>query len=648
MMNSNLGMATSEGRLQANDDRPDQNAPLNEDTGMPVVNQKVMDTLLQDRVLGQCKSQSLARLLPKISQKRFKTGDVICHANDKADIFYLLLNGEVRMSSAQGQVLDMSSGHFGEEAASDAAYYLTDATCIKACDVLCIPRSAMMTLVEANATLKTDLFFSLTGRFSGKELVRHAASEKKEGVSSSKLVNVIGWILALLCPLLLLEFGAQWSLSNKAIIFSAIFSSTVIMWAFSLVDDYIPSLFALLVILVTGLVPAGVILSGFSSDGFLMALSTLGLGTVVVTSGLGYRFILWMLARLPNSQLWHNVGLFITGSIITPIIPTANGRIAIVAPFYLDMVESLSLKSRGAAATRLAISCFGGISLFSAVFITSKSVNFAVFGLLSPQGQDKFQWLTWCMAALVAGLTLVALNGAAAFFMFRNKESAHLPKEIVEQQLALLGKVKTREWAAIAGIAFMVVGIVTSSIHRVQPPWLGFTMFFCLLLCGSLDKKELKEKVDWTFLLYMSGITGIVASFNFLGLDKELGATLQSLGSYMRTDFELFVLLLFALVNVIRIVVPINAAVVILATVLMPLADINGVNAWVVGFIVLMFAEVWFLPFQCSYYLPLQELNRKYGLYSEKSFLWFNAALNFARLAAVYASIPYWKMLGIL
>ena len=64
-------------------------------------------------------------------------------------------------------------------------------------------------------------------------------------------------------------------------------------------------------------------------------------------------------------------------------------------------------------------------------------------------------------------------------------------------------------------------------------------------------------------------------------------------------------LLLFVLVNVIRIVVPINAAVVILATVL-PLADINGVNAQVVGFIVLMFAEVWFLPFQCSYYLPLQ------------------------------------------
>lgn len=612
------------------------------------VDQRVMDALLNDKVLGPCNNQSLARLLPKVMQRSFQAGEQICKANHDADYFYLVLNGVVRLTSPQGQVIDISAGHFGEEAASDAAFFLCDAHSVSAVDVLCIPRAAMASLVEANPRLKTDLFFSMTGRFSGKELVRHAASEKKAVVAHTKLVDVIGWILTLACPLLILEFGEQWHLSSKAIMFSAIFSSTVIMWAFSLVDDYIPSLFALLVILVTGLVPAGVILSGFSSDGFLMALSTLGLGTVVVTSGLGYRFILWMLRRLPNSQFWHNIGLFVTGSIITPIIPTANGRIAIVAPFYLDMAESLSLRSRGAAATRLAISCFGGISLFSAVFITSKSVNFAVFGLLSPQGQDKFQFLTWCMAASVAGLTLVALNGIVAYLMFRNDERAHLPKEVVEQQLALLGNIKKREWAAIAGIAFMVVGIVTSSIHRVQPPWLGFTMFFCLLLGGSLDKKELKEKVDWTFLLYMSGITGIVASFNYLGLDKDLGATLQSLGSYMRTDFELFVLLLFVLVNVIRIVVPINAAVVILATVLMPLADINGVNAWVVGFIVLMFAEVWFLPFQCSYYLPLQELNRKHGLYSEKSFLLFNALLNFARLGAVYASLPYWKMLGIL
>ncbi|TXI96571.1 MAG: cyclic nucleotide-binding domain-containing protein, partial [Burkholderiaceae bacterium] len=216
------------------------------------VDQRVMDALLNDKVLGSCNNQSLARLLPKVMQRSFQAGEEICKANHDADYFYLVLNGVVRLTSPQGQVIDISAGHFGEEAASDAAFFLCDAHSVSAVDVLCIPRAAMANLVEANPRLKTDLFFSMTGRFSGKELVRHAASEKKAAVAHTKLVDVIGWILTLACPLLILEFGEQWHLSSKAIMFSAIFSSTVIMWAFSLVDDYIPSLFALLVILVTG------------------------------------------------------------------------------------------------------------------------------------------------------------------------------------------------------------------------------------------------------------------------------------------------------------------------------------------------------------------------------------------------------------
>jgi hypothetical protein len=193
-----------------------------------------------------------------------------------------------------------------------------------------------------------------------------------------------------------------------------------------------------------------------------------------------------------------------------------------------------------------------------------------------------------------------------------------------------------------------MIGIVTSSVHKMQPPWLGFAMLFGLLLCGTLDKKELKEKVDWTFLLYLSGVTGIVAAFNHLGLDRQLGAALPDIGSAMRGSFSLFVLLLFVLVNLIRLAVPTNATAVILATILVPLAQLSGVNEWLVGFMLLLFSDCWLFPYQCSYYLQLQQMNRDTPMYDERRFLRFNAAMNLGRLLAVYAALPYWKMLGIL
>ena len=62
----------------------------------------------------------------------------------------------------------------------------------------------------------------------------------------------------------------------------------------------------------------------------------------------------------------------------------------------------------------------------------------------------------------------------------------------------------------------------------------GLHYVFCLLLAARSIKRNWIEESRLDLFLYMSGITGIVASFNYLGLDKDLGATLQSLGSYMR------------------------------------------------------------------------------------------------------------------
>lgn len=611
-------------------------------------NKTPIDSLLADELLGKSSYPSLARLLPQVGEKSVKAGQKIYAAGDAATHFYLLAAGHIKLVSPQGKEAALIDGRFGEEAASDADHYMTDAIATSDATLLAIPRAAMASLADANPALKTDLLFSLASHLSGEKLQRKSVKAAKKEEEAGGLATTGGWLLASILPMLVLYYGSKFGMEKSAVIFLAIFSATVVMWVFSLVDDYIPGLFALVATLVTGLVPAPVILSGFASDGFLMALSTLALGTVVVTSGLSYRMMLSLLMRLPNTQFWHFTGLMIVGTLLTPIIPTANGRIVLVAPFFADMVDNLNLRRQGKAATKLAVACFGGVSMFSAMILTSKSVNFAVFGLLPVQLQDHFQWLTWLFAGIVAALALVLINGIGAFFLFRNQELPHLPKERLAEQLRLLGKLKNREWAAIIGAVFMLLGIVTSSIHKVQPPWLGFAMLFGLLLCGTLRKKELKEKVDWTFLLYLGGITGIVATFNYLGLDTLLGAALPGLGSYMRTNFPLFIFILFVVINIMRLAVPINATVVILAAVLLPLAEINGVNGWVLGFIILMLSEIWFLPYQCSYYLQLQEMNRESPLYDEKSFLRFNALMNVARLAAVYASLPFWKMLGML
>jgi len=100
------------------------------------------------------------------------------------------------------------------------------------------------------------------------------------------------------------------------------------------------------------------------------------------------------------------------------------------------------------------------------------------------------------------------------------------------------------------------------------------------------------------------------------------------------------------LIFVIRLLAPINATVVLLATVFIPMADNVGLNPWVMGMLLLILGEMWFFPYQCSYYLQFQKLCG--GHYTERQFLYFNGVANLLKLLAIFATLPYWHNLGVL
>jgi DASS family divalent anion:Na+ symporter len=605
--------------------------------------------LLTDALFGRCRHAELARLLPHLSECEFAAGAKIFSHGNAADTAYLLLQGRVELQFPGGSRADVEGTLCGEEAGAGLRDYLADAIAVTAVRALAIPREKLAALVKSHSELRGDIQKLLLARARGEAYVPatiEQAAGKKADEGSWR--EVIGWLCAIVLPALILLCGGNWGLQANALMFLAVFAATVMMWVFSLVDEYVPGLFALFAILVLGLAPPAQVLAGFASDGFFLAMSILGLGTVIVASGLSYRFLLWLLLKLPNHPFWQNLGLLATGFLLTPMVPSINGRVALIAPLMLDMLEILGLRPGGRAATRLAVTAFTGASLFSAIFLTSKSVNFVVFGLLPAQGQDQFQWLYWSFSALIAGVVMIGLHLLASSLFFRSEEAPHVSQWQVAAQMKLLGQLKGREWAAMFGIVAFIVGVATTSLHRIQPPWLALMILYALLLFGFLRKHEFKEKIDWPFLVYLAGLVGITGGFNAVGLDKWLALHLVGLGGFMRSNLGLFLLALFAVLFVVRLAVPISATIVIAATVFMPLAEVHGVSSWVIGMAILILGEMWFFPYQCSYYVQFREIAASHGTYDEKSFLRYNALMNGVKLLALYASLPWWKWLGLL
>ncbi|MBF0343921.1 MAG: anion permease [Nitrospirae bacterium] len=620
--------------------------------------EEVVSYLLNDDVFSGVNRRDLAYILPHVVVQQFSELQTIYTAGDAALHLYIVTKGEVKLTYNAGTVKVGKNEKFAMESCTDFKRYVTTATTVTDVTVLKLSRDKMSMLFANNSGIKGKFFFSLLESISCSQ--DNISLESKDVVTPTKEdepskddkkgehLKTTGWALVCLFSPIAVWLGYIYGLEVNAFLFLGILTATIGMWVFKLVDEFVPGIFAILSTLCLGISPPEVILSGFVSDGFFMAMSVLGLGTVLITSGLSYRFILLMMLKLPKSQFGLNLGMFSLGVVLTPIIPTANGRVALLGPFLNDIVDTTYLKYGGRAATKLAISTFAGTTMLSGMFITSKSVNFAVLGMMPLQIQENFQWLSWFFSALVTGIITILIYSIVVHFIFKNNETVDISEAQIKKQINLLGRLSFQEWATLMGLSLFLLGILTYSLHKIQPPWLAMSILYGLLIFGTLKKKDFKEKIDWPFLIYLATVVGIISTMKSVGLDTMIANKLSTLFYHMRYNFNLFILILSAIIFILRLAIPINAVIVLVAAVFMPLADLAGINSWILGFIILVLGEMWVFPYQCSYYMQFREVSLKKKIYDERVFLSFNILVNIIKIISIYASLPYWKMSGLL
>jgi DASS family divalent anion:Na+ symporter len=232
--------------------------------------------------------------------------------------------------------------------------------------------------------------------------------------------------------------------------------------------------------------------------------------------------------------------------------------------------------------------------------------------------------------------------------IFRNESAPSIPKSLVSAQAKMLGPMRPAEWAGMIGLAILLVSFLTAALHRIDVPWVAMAILFTLLMFGFIQDKQFREKIDWNFLIFLGALIGIVSSMQHTGLDVWLAKQLSFLNDYMANEFELFVLMLTAAIFIVRLALPINAVVVIFAALLIPTAVNIGVNPWLIGFIILLMSESFIWPYQASYFVMFISIAGPKGQADDKRLIWMNFAIILIKLAAIYASIPYWQYLGLL
>ncbi len=470
---------------------------------------------------------------------------------------------------------------------------------------------------------------------------RHAGGAVPAGV-------VVGWVCVFVLPPLVYVLGLSAGLSVEAAIFAAMLAAAVLLWVFGVVEEFVPALVVVVATLFIGLAPPQVALAGFSSPGLLLLLGVYALSAVIVSSGLSYRLMLGLLLRLPDKPFWHQVTLLGSGYLLSPLMPSANTRLSLLMPIYKDMATGLKLAPRGPAITALLAAMFGGALLFSPMMATSKSSNIAALNLLPTQVQAEFAGFFWLAAAGAAALLVTAAHLVVVPRLFPTKEQAPLPREHMKRQLSEMGPLKPSEWIAVAGFIFFLAGCATVGWHHVKPAYLAGCVLLGLLLSGTVLRKDFQRQIDWPMIFFLLGMDSMMRVMDHLGLAQALADASDGFFGFVGGSIGLFVLASLFTTLVVRLVLPVTAGMLTSVIVLLPVAAAQGIHPWICVFCAAIFSDISFFRHQGTNGI-LQI--RAAGLFEEadeRGFLRYNLLMNAARVAAVYASIPWWRWLGLL
>lgn len=264
---------------------------------------------VQNPVFSTCSSIEIARLVPHLQEIHIKAGESLFLAGKTPDSTYLIKTGKISIKSGKRLVSEIFPGKMvGQEAATGLEVYQADAVADEDTVAIVIPAAAIQSLMSQNKTFNSNIHRSFLNLFTHVNNSIEQALTSSQEAEAFDLKLVAGWLLAIILPMLVMYFGPGWGFNWNSTVFIAVASATIAMWVFAVVPEFVPAIFAMLSLVILGVVPESVVLSGFTSSSFFMAIGIFGLGAVLLSSGLTYRIVLRLLKILPKNQSAFGIG----------------------------------------------------------------------------------------------------------------------------------------------------------------------------------------------------------------------------------------------------------------------------------------------------------------------------------------------------
>lgn len=596
-----------------------------------------------------------ARLATIAIQEIVQKGRVIFNEGDPSEFFYVLLSGEVELKNKVHQEFISPDNFFGSEVPCGIEQYLFTAVAKNQSKLLKIKKNILYDTIDQLDLQKFQKQFlqNFIGTFYAKDFLVF----KKDPVGSLFAqadrfwINSTGWVLSAFVPFLVYWLLSQTTMNHQSMIFLSVLSAWSVIASFRLLSDYVATMVTIFLLIGGGVVKTKVILAGFSSGNFIIALSLLGLSSVLISSGVMYRILLKILNFFKPSYWRDNIILLSIGGWLTLGVPTFLLRMNMMKVFYQDTLRIRGIPDGTIQAQAMGFSAYCGAGIFSQSILSASMMHFVLLGLFWGQYASRFDWWGWFFASL--GPLIILLFGYLfiLFFLFERHAKVSKSNEnkvYLNDILKILGPPSSTERASLICMVAAVISLATVSLHDVGPDVICLLILLFLFTFQFMNDKGFQTRIKWDFLIFICGLSGIAFAASDVGLINWLEGNTKWMGEYLNHHFFELATFMIAFTFVMQFVLPRDVNINILSIMFIPLFQKNGVSPWFAIFIINTVGRVWFFEYQEPEYALFTKQTKYFSQKTAKGIKKARMYMNIFYLLSVYVAIFYWKWIGLL
>lgn len=385
-------------------------------------------------------------------------------------------------------------------------------------------------------------------------------------------------------------------LTHPLFIPSLVVGITILLWATSLLPEFITALLFFAVAMVAKIAPADVIFGGFASSAFWLVFSGFVLGIAIRKTGLADRAARALSSRLTDSWPLMVASVVLLSYALAFVMPSNMGRIALLMPIVAAMAKRAGINEGTRAWYGLALAVGFGTFQLSATILPANVPNLVMSGAAEGSYGIHLNYLPYL---LLHTPVLGWLKGAVLImlicWLFPGKP--HAPRDLMPAE-PMSRDEKRLAWM----LAVVLLLWVSESWHGIGPAWTGLAAAVITLLprVGFINGDEFSSGVNIRTCIYVAGILGLAITVTQTGIGNAVGeALLQVMPLDEEKPFTSF-LALTGITTALNFIMTANGVPALYTTLAQSFADATGFPLLSVIMIQVLGYSTPLLPYQAS------------------------------------------------